>query len=105
MSSEYTFLCVRGTRFSNFFSVSFSSEFTFMFQRCTVYTFHQVSFTSEFTSRVSEVHGLVVSSGFHSPVSVLSLLSKVHSLLLSLGFHSPGNSLFRVSEMHILVVS
>ena len=50
-SSEYTCPCVRGTRFSNFFRVSFTCEFTF---------------------HLSEVHSLVVSLGFHSPVSSVS---------------------------------
>ena len=38
-------------------------------------------------SRVPDIHNLVVSSGFHSLVSVLSFLSEVHHLLLSSGFH------------------
>ena len=62
MSSEYTFPCVRGTRFSNFFRVSFTCEFTF---------------------HLSEVRGLVVSSGFHSAVSSVSPVSEVHGLVAS----------------------
>ena len=73
MSSEYTFPCVRGTRFSNFFRVSFTCEFTF---------------------HLSEVHGFVLSSGFHSPVSSVSPVSEVHGLVVSLGFHSPVSSVF-----------
>ena len=73
MSSEYTFPCVRGTRFSNFFRVSFTCEFTF---------------------HLSEVHGFVLSSGFHSPVNSVSPVSEVHGLVVSLGFHSPVSSVF-----------
>ena len=43
---------------------------------------------------------LVVSSGFHTPVSVLSHVSQVRGSLVSLWFHLPRNSLFRVSEVH-----
>ena len=50
-------------------------------------------------SHVSEFHGLLVSSGFHSPLSSLPRVSEVHGSLVSLGSHSPGNSLFRVSEV------
>ena len=79
ISTEYTFPCVRGTRFSNFFRVSFTCEFTF---------------------HLSEVHGFVLSSGFHSPVNSVSPVSEVHSLVVSLGFHSPVSSLSCVSEVH-----
>ena len=55
-------------------------------------------------SHVSEVHGLVVSSGFHSTVSVPSHVSEVHRSQLSLEFHLPVSSLSCVSDMHRLVV-
>ena len=88
ISIEYTFPCVRGTRFSTFFRVSFTSEFTFPSVRGAWFTgFCRVSFTHEFFSSVPDVHNLVVSSGFHSPVSALSCLSAVHCLLVSSVFH------------------
>ena len=79
-----------------------------MFQRCTVYCFIRVSFTREFTFLCvrcvcfTDLIRLVVSSGFHSPVSVRSHVSQVHGSLVSLGSHSPGNSLFCVSEVRAL---
>ena len=79
-----TFLSVRGARFTSFF---------------------RDSFTHEFTSHVPHVHSLLVSSGFHSPVSSLSYLSEVDRLLISIGFHSPLSSLPCVSEVHGLLVS
>ena len=76
-----------------------------MFQRHVASGFYRVSFTRELTVSCvrhvwfTDVIRLVVSSGFHSAVTVLSRVSQVRASLVSFGFHSPGNSLFRVSEV------
>ena len=70
--------------------VSFTREFTFPCVTCVCFT---------------DLIRLVVSSGFHSAVSVCSHVSQVHGSLVSLGSHSPGNSLFHVSEVHAFAAS
>ena len=75
---------------SGFIRVSFTREFTFPFVRGVWFT---------------DVIRLVVSSGFHSAVTVLSRVSQVRASLVSFGFHSLGNSLFRVSEVRGFVAS
>ena len=82
ISSECTFPCVRGTRFSKFFRVHLAVRVL---------------------SRLSQVHGLQLSLGFHTPESSLSCISEVHGLLVSSEFHSPLNSHSHVSEVHGLV--
>ena len=86
--------------------VSFTSEYTFLSFRGAPFSgFLMVSSPVRTLSHVSEVHGLVVSSGFPSAVSSLPRVSEVHGSLVSLGSHSPGNSLFCVSEMRALAAS
>ena len=112
ISSEYIFPCVRGTQFSNFFRVSFTTELTFLSVRGAWFTrFFRVSFICEFTFlsvrggwftgffRVSfttevtftRVRGALFTTFLRvsSPVSALSHVSEVHDLVISLGFHSP----------------
>ena len=76
-SSEFTFPCVRGTRFSGFIRVSFNCEFAFLSFRAAPFTaFLRVSCPVSTLSHVSEVHVLVISLGFHSPESSLSICQR-----------------------------
>ena len=72
---------------SGFLRVSFTSECTFTCFTGAWFTgFFQVSFTREFAIPCVRGACFAASSWFHSPVSVLSRLSEVHRLLVSSGF-------------------
>ena len=72
-SSEFTFSRVRGAHFIDFIRVSVSGDLTFPSVRgaqCGVFIW--ASLSREFTFLMAEVHGFLISSGFHSSVSSLS---------------------------------
>ena len=83
ISSECTFPCVRGTRFSKFFRVHLAVSSLYC---------------------ILEVHGLLVSLGFHSPGNSLFHVSEVRSFAASSWFHSPVSILSHLSEVHCFLV-
>ena len=56
-------------------------------------------------SRVSEVHGSLISLGFHSPGNSLFCVSEVRGFAASSWFRSPVSVLSRVLEVHGLQLS
>ena len=71
-------------------------------ERCTVHCFIRVSFSGEFTLRTVRGAQFIVSSRFLFPVSSLTRFSEVHSILISSGFHSAVSSLSQVSALQFI---